>query len=111
MSPKRTGMEMLAGWCPLFGWLPDEFWDHRRAARREKLLGWRSMLDAAVERLSDEPEQGKAGVNAHMSAFKSHRRAARREEILAMRSVVDEILHWMDEPRTTQQQATRVEVE
>jgi hypothetical protein len=49
--------------CPLLGlsrWmrdlkaelkelLPEEFWEHRRAARRETLLALRSLLDAAIE--------------------------------------------------------------
>ena len=30
--------------------LPEEFWEHRRAARRETLLALRSLLDVAIER-------------------------------------------------------------
>ncbi len=32
-------------------WLPDEFKTHRRAAQREMLLAWRSLLDARIEKL------------------------------------------------------------
>ena len=36
------------------GWrgdlLPEEFHEHRRAARREMLLAWRSLLDAQIEK-------------------------------------------------------------
>ncbi len=31
--------------------LPEEFWEHRRAARREMLLAARSLIDAAIERV------------------------------------------------------------
>ncbi len=34
--------------------LPEEFWEHRRAARREALLAVRSLIDAALERLEEE---------------------------------------------------------
>ena len=33
------------------GILPEEFKTHRRAARREMLLAWRSLLDARIEKL------------------------------------------------------------
>ncbi len=39
----------------LKGFLPDEFWRHRRAAKKEALLAIRSLLDAAIERLEKEP--------------------------------------------------------
>ncbi len=32
-------------------WLPEEFKTHRRAAQREMLLAWRSLLDARIEKL------------------------------------------------------------
>ena len=35
--------------------MPDEFWQHRRAARREALLALRSLLDAAIEHVDKEP--------------------------------------------------------
>ena len=38
------------------GLLPPEFVEHRRRARREMLLAWRSMIDAALEKLQDKPE-------------------------------------------------------
>jgi len=31
--------------------LPEGFLEHRKGARREMLLAWRSMLDAAIERM------------------------------------------------------------
>ena len=31
--------------------LPPEFWEHGRRARKEMLLAWRSMIDAALERM------------------------------------------------------------
>jgi len=31
--------------------LPVSFWEHRRAARREALLAARSLIDAAIERM------------------------------------------------------------
>jgi len=34
--------------------LPEEFWEHRRAAQREALLAMRSLIDAALERLEEE---------------------------------------------------------
>lgn len=42
--------------------LPAEFWEHRRAARREMLLAARSLLDAAIERIEqqDAPRQKRA---------------------------------------------------
>jgi hypothetical protein len=39
--------------------VPEEFWQHRRAARRETLLAVRSLVDAAIERVDKEPEQQK----------------------------------------------------
>jgi hypothetical protein len=46
------------------GPLPDEFWAHRRAAKRELLLSWRSVLDAAVQRLEDQPERPTGGPDS-----------------------------------------------
>jgi hypothetical protein len=42
------------------GLLPEEFWKHRRAAKKEMLLAWRSLLDTAIERLEKEPEKKEA---------------------------------------------------
>jgi hypothetical protein len=36
--------------------LPPEFWEHGRKARREMLLAWRSMIDAALERMDKKEE-------------------------------------------------------
>lgn len=41
----RKSMELL---------LPEGFFEHRRGARREMLLAWRSMLDAAVQRMDEK---------------------------------------------------------
>jgi hypothetical protein len=35
------------------GILPPGFLDHRRKARREMLLAWRSMIDASLERMEE----------------------------------------------------------
>ncbi len=42
---------------------PEEFHTHRRAARREMLLAWRSLIDARIARM-DEEAQGKAAPQA-----------------------------------------------
>lgn len=39
--------------------LPEEFWEHRRAARREFLLAARSLIDVAIERLEEEESSGR----------------------------------------------------
>ena len=36
--------------------LPPEFMAHRRKARKEMLLAWRSMIDAALERMEKKEE-------------------------------------------------------
>jgi hypothetical protein len=36
------------------GLLPEGFLEHRRTARREMLLAWRSMLDAAIKRMDEK---------------------------------------------------------
>jgi hypothetical protein len=41
----RKSMELL---------LPEGFLDHRKGARREMLMGWRSMLDAAIQRMDEK---------------------------------------------------------
>ena len=33
---------------------PDGFFEHRKSARREMLLAWRSMLDAAIQRMDEK---------------------------------------------------------
>jgi hypothetical protein len=42
---------------------PEEFRLHRRAARREMLLAWRSLIDAKIAKL-DEEEKEKAAPQA-----------------------------------------------
>ncbi|MBI5302861.1 MAG: hypothetical protein HY868_12055 [Chloroflexi bacterium] len=42
---------------------PDEFHTHRRAAYREVLLAWRSLIDARIEKL-EKIEQDKAAPKA-----------------------------------------------
>ena len=37
---------------------PPEFVAHRRKARREMLLAWRSFIDAALERIDEESKPG-----------------------------------------------------
>ena len=37
--------------------LPPEFWEHGKNARKEMLLAWRSMIDAALERLDEKEEK------------------------------------------------------
>ncbi len=34
--------------------LPEGFLEHRKAARREMLLAWRSMLDSAIQRMDEK---------------------------------------------------------
>jgi hypothetical protein len=36
--------------------MPPEFWEHGRKARKEMLLAWRSMIDAALERIDKKEE-------------------------------------------------------
>ncbi len=36
------------------GFLPEGFIEHRHAARREMMLAWRSMLDAAIKRMDEK---------------------------------------------------------
>jgi hypothetical protein len=102
--------------CRLGRLLPDEFRRHRRAARRERLLSWRSVLDAAAERLEEAPasgdEGGKTGVVP--DSFWAHRQAAREEDLLAVRSLVDSFFGWVEawlEEPPTPEAVTRIEIE
>lgn len=97
--------------CPLLGVLPADFWAHRRAAKRERLLSWRSLLDAAIERLDETPAgAGQRRPPGHAAReFWSHRRTARREELLAFRSLVDAFIERLEEPPAAEQ-ATRIDV-
>lgn len=38
----------------LQAFLPPEFIEHRRKARKEMLLAWRSMIDSALERMDEK---------------------------------------------------------
>jgi hypothetical protein len=37
--------------------MPPKFWDHSRKARKEMLLAWRSMIDAALDRMEEKEEK------------------------------------------------------
>lgn len=37
--------------------LPPEFIEHRRKARKEMLLAWRSMIDTALERMEEKDKE------------------------------------------------------
>ena len=38
--------------------IPPEFREHQRQARREMLLGWRSLIDAALNRMDEHQKKG-----------------------------------------------------
>ncbi len=40
--------------------LPEEFWSHQRAARREMLMAWRSLLDKRIEKLEHADQEKSA---------------------------------------------------
>lgn len=40
--------------------LPGEFHEHRRAAQREMLLAWRSLIDARIEKLENADKEKSA---------------------------------------------------
>jgi len=116
MANDRAGVRWPRCACRLARVLPDDFWRHHRAARRERLLSWRSLLDAAAARL-DEPAAG-AGETARPKpvpeSFWAHRQAAREEDLLAVRSVVDGLFSWWDawsEEPPAAETVRRVEVE
>jgi hypothetical protein len=117
MTNDRAGIRRPKCACRLARVLPEEFRKHCRAARRERLLSWRSLLDAAVGRL--EEGTAEAAVTGELGlvpdSFWAHRQAAREEDLLAVRSLVDSFLGWveawLEEPPKTQVVATRVEVE
>lgn len=102
--------------CRLARLLPDDFRRHCRAARRERLLSWSSLLDAAAERLEEPPAVSKETARAQLipDSFWVHREAAREEDLLAFRSLVDSFLGWLEawlEESPTAEAATRIEVE
>ena len=96
--------------------MPDEFRRHRRAARRERLLSWRSVLDAAVGRLDEEAAVVEATGELRLvpESFWTHRQAAREEDLLAFRSLVDSFFGWVEawlEEPPPAEVVRRVEVE
>jgi hypothetical protein len=116
MANLRAGVRRPRCACRLARVLPDEFWRHHRAARRERLLSWRSVLDAAAARLEELPAATgeTAGAELIPDSFWAHRQAAREEDLLAVRSVVDGLLSWweawLEEPPPAET-VRRVEVE
>jgi hypothetical protein len=38
----------------MMAWIPEGYFEHRRAARKEVLLAMRSLVDAAIERVGKE---------------------------------------------------------
>ena len=48
---RAARLEMRAGMKTL---LPEGFLEHRDGARKEMLLAWRSMLDAAIKRMDEK---------------------------------------------------------
>ena len=113
MAHSITGLHRSRCRCRLSRLLPDEFRRHCRAARRERLLSWRSVLDAAVGRLEEGAPAGDLGLVPE--CFWEHRQAAREEDLLAVRSLVDSFLGWveawLEEPASAPQVVTRVEIE
>ena len=94
MAQSITGLHRSRCRCRLSRLLPDEFRRHCRAARRERLLSWRSVLDAAVGRLEEGAPAGDLGLVPE--CFWEHRQAAREEDLLAVRSLVDSFLGWVE---------------
>ena len=88
--------------------LPEEFWQHRRAARHEELVAYRSILDSAIERL--DPEQKQRGGSLLIcfpwtllsDEFWAHKRAARRERLLSYRSLLDALVEQLEEKTPAQ---------
>ena len=113
MAHSITGLHRSRCRCRVTRLLPDEFRRHCRAARRERLLSWRSVLDAAVGRLEEGAPAGDLGLVPE--CFWEHRQAAREEDLLAVRSLVDSFLGWvetwLEEPPPAPQVVTRVEIE
>jgi hypothetical protein len=116
MANTRADLPRPRCTCRLARLLPDEFWKHHRAARRERILSWRSLLDAAAARLEEPPASpGAASERERIpDSFWAYRQAAREEDLLAVRSVVDAFLDWweawLEEPPPAEL-VTRIEVE
>jgi hypothetical protein len=94
--------------------LPEAFWEHHRAARREHLLAYRSLFDAAIERLERKPppveaERPKRRLRDLLpEEFRDHLRAAGREQLLAYRSLLDALIERQEKKPV---KARRIEVE
>jgi len=100
----------------LKGHLPEAFWEHRRAARREHLLAYRSLFDAAIERLERkspptvEAEWPKRCLRELLpEEFWDHLWAAGREECTAYRILCDTLT--ARRRRKAPAKAIRIEVE
>jgi hypothetical protein len=116
MANVSAGLHRPRCACRLCRLLPEEFRRHRRAARRERLLSWRSLLDAAAERLAETPGASGEALATQLvpDSFWVHRQAARDQDLLAIRSLVDSFLSWceawLEEPPPAETVA-RIEVE
>jgi hypothetical protein len=51
----RTAREELREGIKAF--LPPEFMEHRRKARKEMLLAWRSMIDSAIKHIEEREKE------------------------------------------------------
>jgi hypothetical protein len=51
---KEAGKATVDQWKSL---IPQDFWDHGKAARREVLLAMRSLVDSAIDRLESQGER------------------------------------------------------
>jgi hypothetical protein len=45
--------------------LPPEFIEHRRKARKEMLLAWRSVIDSAIKRIDEKDNEHSPGPGPH----------------------------------------------
>jgi hypothetical protein len=97
--------------CLLYELLPEEFRNHARAARRERLLAWRALVDAGLNQVE---KHDAAQYNQARTEFWSHRRAACRESMAAYRSLFDGCMvglmgsgHGQSKPADT---PTRIEI-
>lgn len=96
--------------------LPEAFWEHRRAAHREHLLAYRSLFDAAIERLEQKPrpavEAARPGRRLREllpQAFWDHLGAAGQEQLRAYRSLLDALIEHQKKKEPAK--ATRIKVE
>ena len=116
MAHSITGLHRSRCRCRVTRLLPVEFRRHCRAARRERLLSWRSVLDAAAGRLEEGAASTEAAGELGLvpDSFWAHRQAAREEDLLAVRSLVDSFLGWVEawlEEPPPAETVRRVEVE